>query len=249
MRYGQTQYVHNQPAQAAYTAGITHRPPRGETVYAGAAPSNYRDLQDKHGFSYRQFPNGDLRILVAPQVDRRGYWIPGTKGGLLEGQTLRPNHPLWQRITRKIGAHPSARPWRKNNGYGAPFWDNVTDVLTGFGPEPASSAAGQTTQAAVNALPGIQAAIGQLAHPGTIRSLYKERGKIMAEMASASPNRQIYLQQRLAGIDYQLNQLKGQIETPTGGGVTPAPSMLPWILGAGGLGLGLVLVVGGRKKR
>jgi hypothetical protein len=247
MRYGQTQYVHNQPAQVAYTASTTFRAPRGETVYAGTDPSSYRDVQDKHGFSYRQFENGDLRILVAPKVDGRGYWIPGTRGGVLEGQTLRPGHPLWRRVTGKIGAHPSATP-NGVNGYGVPFATALTNILEGFGPEQATSTAGQTTQAAVTALPGIQSAIHQLAHPGTLRALSRERGNILSQMAFASPSKRIVLESRLAGVEYQINLLKGQIEAPVSGAVTPAPSALPWILGAGVLGLGLVLVLGGKRR-
>ena len=310
----------------------THRQPYGEMVLAGngaagGAPNttNYRDVTDKFGFTYRQFPSGDIVVLVAPQVDNFGYWTPGTRGGRLEGVRLTPSHVLWHKVTRQIGPAPGSVSGGSgsNGGYagygqrqattytvkpgdtlskitqrltgnmnrwpelhavnswvrdpnvikpgavlqlpanwqadgprrgGGGFVQTITDILRGFGPEPTQAPVSQVTAAGVQALPGIQATIGQMVHPGTLRSLHKELGKLQGRLATESnPRKRAQLEAQISGVQYQIANLKGQLETVPGALPTAAgaPMWPVWVgLGVVALGVaGLAATGGGRRRR
>jgi hypothetical protein len=145
--------------------------------------------------------------------------------------------PLLSRLFGQAKTAPRGVP------YGAPFVSTLTDVLTGFGPEPAQSDAGQLTSAAVGALPGIQATVNQLLHPGTMTSLTKQLGRLKGQLATTrDPMQQSILREQIKGIEWQIASLQGQMAAPTGAPPTGATSLPipPWVLLGGG-----VLLLGG----
>lgn len=73
-----------------------------------ASAEAFRDVTDDWGFTFRQYADGTVVVLSAPQEGIFGDLIPGSSGGPLEGTMVSPDptDALWAQITERIGPHP-----------------------------------------------------------------------------------------------------------------------------------------------
>ena len=220
------------------------------------AMQKHRDVgPDKWGFIFRQFSDGTIVILNAPVEGVLGTWIPGSRGGPLEGRTLVPGDPLWSRVSAQIGEHPDQaklRSYVRGMNYGdSRFTQTLLDITSGFTADP-SGEAGRATSQVVEALPGIQGTIYQLTTPSTLEGMSKKLGHLKGELAvTRDPVRRAQLEEQIKAYEFRISILMGQMQSS---GMVPAatPTAIPWwpfaILGALAIAGGALVYSGKRRQ-
>jgi hypothetical protein len=121
MTYGQD--VEFGPAEASREGGVESDRMLGTGLLAT------REVVDKWGFRYHQFPDGKIQVAGAPEIDNFGYWMPGSTGGQGQGAVIAPRTAMWHKVTKMIGPHPYQTAMRQHvltragyRGWGAPGW-------------------------------------------------------------------------------------------------------------------------------
>lgn len=201
-----------------------------------ASPSGgmqkYRDVgPDAWGFVYRQFQDGTIIVTSAPVEGVLGTWVPGTRGGPLQGRTLVVGEPLWQRVTAQIGEHPDQaklRAYTRGMGWGdGRTMQTLLDITSGFTADP-SGEAGRATSQFVEAIPGIQGTIYQITTPATLEGMSKKLGKLKGELqVTRDPIKRAQLEEQIRAYEFRISTLMGQIQA---GSTGPAatPTAIPW---------------------
>lgn len=207
----------------------------------GQAPT-YRDVgPDRWGFTYRQFPDGVIVVTKAPVVGVFGHWLKGSKRGSLQGRTLRPGEAFWARVTKQIGEHPVQISRRQEvarlraegtQSYGlAPWVDTFDQIASGFTADPRGDA-GQVTSTLVEAVPGIQATIGQLANPATLEAMARKLGKLKQRLRTTrDPMKRSMLKEQIGALEDKMSILQGHMAAQTDTSIAPSSNWVPYAIG------------------
>ena len=239
-------------------------------------PETFRDVgPDQWGFEFRQHANGTILIREAPVQGLFGGWLVGARNGYLKGRTLTPKDSMWHKVTRQIGEHPyqtqlrqigagagpSGRqgytspvangPYSGFGSFGAAKWvQSFSNLTSGFTTDPQGDE-GAVIAGTIQAIPGIQATIAQIARPSDLDSMTKRLGRLKGQLsATRDPMKIAVLTEQIGGLEYKIANLKSLMGVPVGGESLAEP--MPWwpFAAAGAMVLvGAAALASKKKKR
>lgn len=240
-----------------------------------ADPQTFRDVKTQDGYTLRQYPNGQIKILVSPETDNAGYPVPGTRGGEHQGAVLTQTgggylSELWRYWTGRIGAYkgygqaPSLFAPPPEGGYFSEFTGQDTastrpgfaagltsglqQILQGFTGQPGDTPLSQLTATGVQATPGIQSWVYQITNPANLQAMNRKLGRLKGQLrVETNPVRKEQLRQQISGLEAQIAYVESEAFRPSDGSLT-APSPVPLaVLGVGATALVLIFLAS-RKR-